>query len=657
MEKKLLNAEDTAKTLEGMSQRSSDGAEYVELKQPTKSDELTRLSERWRREPSRAGENVDCKEVEELINFFERERSELEMYFDYKMQQLLRGTSSQIERDESEEELMEETLESERKHLKDQFHLKPMRATQKVRRGGENPGRESGTNYGENIEGTVQKGDNEKQKRDLTVKNDESPRGSYFNFRLEDAERSLATLRDEFKDIVARTGKFMKQEDSIHSAEPGGRLEKMFRGSVAQKKNEAVRGKLEVAKSKKGSQLENLIARLSKAEENLESLQTELTKRKESEKDSRRLIEDIEEKLNSEYEIKLRNEILREKEECTRFKMEMEERLRKQKHDFEERLNLQLNNAETRLTKLNAEVQQKDRMEKENRDTIIKLEGKLQEERQLRHIAERELKLKKAECSLEESLNRDENERLRNEAVGLREEIKQKNKEMTNLRKIIERELHRDNKERFECIDGKDMMECSHQGVLGHAIVFPEEVKENIQENTRGIQDKGKVMDKDLIAIDTEEHEVKRFEFDGLRREIEEKNKEIDRLLSIKQNNERKILSLARRLEKRANGDSKGANSIRRRHFKKVISPELSNKTSSDDGDRQSERNSWNLEGSLLDFEAGTFKADGRNIAEERRKIFIFVTFEKQDEQGILGLLNSVFPRQKVTPTIRVLLT
>ena len=642
-----------------MSQKSSEGGEYVELKQTAKSDELTRLSERWRREPSKNGENVDSEEVEELINFFERERSELEMHFDYKMQQLLRGTSSQIERDASEEELMEETLESEGKHLKDQFRLKPMRPTRKLRRGGENPGRERGTNYGENIEGTIQKGENEKQKIDLTVKNDESQLGSYFNFRLEDAERSLGTLRDEFKDIVARTGKFMMQEDGIHSAEPGGRLDKMFRESVAQKKNEAVRGKLQVAKSKKGSQLENLIARLSKTEENLESLQTELTKRKESEKDSRRLIEDIEEKLNSEYEIKLRNEILHEKEEYTRVKMEMEERLRKQKHDFEERLNLQLNNAETRLTKLNAEVQQKDRMEKENRDTIIKLEGKLKEERQLRHIAERELKLKKAECSLEESLNRNENERLRNEAVGLREVIRQKGKEMTNLRKIIERELHRD-KERFECIDGidgKDMMECSHEGVQGHAIVFPEELKENIQENTRRTQDKGKVTDKDLIAIDKEGLEVKCFEFDGLRREIEEKNKEIDRLLSIKQNNELKILSLARRLEKRTKGDNKGANSIRRRHIKKVVSPELSNKTSSDDGDRRSARNSWNHEGSLLEYEADTLNADGGNTVEERRKILIFVTFEKPDEQGILGLLNSVFPRQKVTPTIRVLLT
>ena len=655
----MLNAEDKAKTRGGMNHKSSEGGEYVELKQTAKSDELTRLSERWRREPSKNGENVDSEEVEELINFFERERSELEMHFDYKMQQLLRGTSSQIERDASEEELMEETLESEGKHLKDQFRLKPMRPTRKLRRGGENPGRERGTNYGENIEGTIQKGENEKQKIDLTVKNDESQLGSYFNFRLEDAERSLGTLRDEFKDIVARTGKFMMQEDGIHSAEPGGRLDKMFRESVAQKKNEAVRGKLQVAKSKKGSQLENLIARLSKTEENLESLQTELTKRKESEKDSRRLIEDIEEKLNSEYEIKLRNEILHEKEEYTRVKMEMEERLRKQKHDFEERLNLQLNNAETRLTKLNAEVQQKDRMEKENRDTIIKLEGKLKEERQLRHIAERELKLKKAECSLEESLNRNENERLRNEAVGLREVIREKDKEMTNLRTIIDRELHRD-KERFECIDGidgKDMMECSHEGVQGHAIVFPEELKENIQENTRRTQDKGKVTDKDLIAIDKEGLEVKCFEFDGLRREIEEKNKEIDRLLSIKQNNELKILSLARRLEKRTKGDNKGANSIRRRHIKKVVSPELSNKTSSDDGDRRSARNSWNHEGSLPEYEADTLNADGGNIVEERRKILIFVTFEKPDEQGILGLLNSVFPRQKVTPTIRVLLT
>ena len=206
-----------------MSQKSSEDGEYVELKQTAKSDELIRLSERWRREPSKDGE---------LMNFFERERSELEMYFDYKMQQLLRGNSSQIERDASEEELMEETLESEGKDLKDQFRLKPMRPTQKLRRGGENPGRESGTNYGENIEGTIQKGENEKQKIDLTVKNDESQLGCYFNFRLEDAERSLETLRDEFKDIVAQTGKFMMQEDGIQSAEPGGRLEKKCLGKV-----------------------------------------------------------------------------------------------------------------------------------------------------------------------------------------------------------------------------------------------------------------------------------------------------------------------------------------------------------------------------------------------------------------------------------------
>ena len=671
----------TSLTLGRMNQKGGEPVKHPEFdsKHTATFEELTSPFGKWQKQPSVSRGNVDSEEIDELLTFFERERFELELYFENKMQQFLQGiqSSNHTEGEETKEEgtpvfeeiltkrnmPMGECLEDEEKCLKDQLFLKSIRGTKELQNMAKTFEQEDRTSYGDDLEGIVHEVVSENQQLDTTRKNDQSQLDSYFNLRLEASERNLQSLNDEFKRNVVITRPLMVTEGHGNVAKTEGRVitqyPKIFiREMSHERKEEARREKPEiVTKSKKGKrQLEQFVHRLREAEENLESLQIEVRNRIESARHSRRKIEAFTEKLKSECEMKLRSQILCVKEESRREIIEMEERFRKEKHDIEEGLTLKLTQAETGLKKLKAEGQQKDRMEKENRDTIIKLEGKLQEERQLRHVAERELKLKKAE----ESLKRNENEQLRNEVVGLRREITQKDKELKSLREMMERESNRDTEGTLGSIRGKGLVEFQNEKISVETFALPREIKDDIAEITQELEGRGKEKEEDQIDLNASAQEGQRYEVDSLRQEIEDKSKEIERLLAIKQDNELKILNLARRLEKRGKGCSKGIDLRSKKYANHIASPELSNKTSSDDGDRTSARTSWYLEGSLLGWEAGTLKADqGKVISsvDNRRKLLISVTFEKHDEPGILGLLMALLPRQKVTPTIRVSMT
>ena len=614
------------------------------------SEDPSHTAEEWRMVQSVNFGKSEERFKEESTHFSEPERKALLMYFEVKMEELLRGISSRQMGAEGAmrdvklglENMITTRMQDEEKRLTDQLRSK------------------WGTRLKQVDEELGRKAVGNKTEMEEKLKRDESRLEGSFNPRLEEAEMSLQILKDEFKTHEAERRAIIRKQSQGLITEPGERLEaefqKILRKDMSYEKKEAAREKSEsVTKVKKDKrQLEkNFFLRLTDAETNLQLFKTELQQMIEMEKENRRKLAELEEKLKSEYQAMIRRQISHEKEEARREKAKMEERFLEEKAHLEESFKRKLSEAETGLKRLKAELQQRERMEKENRGTIMKLEARLQEERQLRLDAERDLQRKKTEFSDEQFLNRNENERLRNEIEGLRREIE-------NKREIAERELEQKKAKCFkeECLNTNED-ESVRNEVDAHRQDNEEKVYTEIQRR--------KVNNTSERSLNTNENECLRDEVDTLRREIEEKNKEIERLLGVKKDNELRVLSLARRLEKRLDKrtkrNSKDADSRRRKYEGQIDSPErLSNKTTSEEGEKRSSRNSWDLEGSLPALGDVALKTDRLTndcnavlpVAEETRKILVFVTFEKRNEQGILRFLTSLLPRQNFVSTVRV---
>lgn len=637
-----------------MNRKNSHSEQYsdVNLMKIASFENPSHTAEEWRIVQSVNSGKSEELFKEEPTHFSEPERKALVMYFEVKMEELLREISSRqmgaegTMRDEKLEfeNMLTTGMQDEGKRLTDQLRSKWATRLKQV---------------DEELEREAVGKKTEMEKK---LKKDESRVEGSFNLRLKEAEMSLQILKDEFKTHEGKRRAIIGKQSQDMITEPGERLEaefqKILRKDMSYEKKEAAREKSETeTKVKKDKrQLEkNFFLRLTEAETNLRLLKTEVQQMIETEKENRRKLAELEEKLKSEYQAIIRRQISHEKEEARRDKVKMEERFLKEKVRLEESFNRKLSEAETGLKRLKAELQQRERMEKENRDTIMKLEAKLQEERQLRLDAERELQRRKTEFSTEQFLNRNENERLRNEIEGLRREIE-------NKREIVERELEQKKVKCFkeECLNTNE----------------DENVRNEVDAHRHDNEDKGnteneikrrEVKNTSERSLNANENECLRDEVDTLRREIEEKNKEIEKLLGVKKDNELKVLSLARRLEKRlekrTKRDSKEADSRRRKYDGQIDSPErLSNKTTSEEGEKRSSRNSWDLEGSLPTLGDVALRTDRLTndcnavlpVAEETRKILVFVTFEKRNERGILRFLTSLLPRQNFISTVRV---
>lgn len=648
-----------------MSQKSYEARKYpaAEFVNTASSEEVSQPSTKCRVDPcvrdTRDSSRKEEDFKDELMHVFERERAELEMYFENKMDELLRAEISNRGM-EFEEAVMEKTLALENMFAKRMAQsLQDGKKRLKERLLGfnldEKFGRE-GSELKENLD--VMKQDAVRAERinmQGKEKEDESQLENNFTLRLEDAEVSLQMLKDEFKSNVAKRRAIMGKQSRCIVTDSGEKLEaeyqNVFRKDMSHEKKEAAREKSEAETKfkKEKRQLESFFLRLTETEAVVQDLKNESEKRIEMEKERRRKIVELEEKLKGDYEVMLSRQISHEKEEARRNKIEIDERFRKEKLQLEENFNLKLCESESALKKLRAELQQRERIEREHRDTIMKLEAKLQEERQIRLIVGRELQTKKAEFATEESLNRNENRRLRNEIDRLRREIEQRDKE--TKREVVE-----------ELQQGSATLTAQKNESLGVEVDSPQKIKEEIVESE--IQ-KEKVRNRSNESLNVNENEHCKDEIEALRAEVEEKNKKIERLLGIKQENELKILNLAKRLERRARRSSKQADARRRQIDSQIESPELSNKTTSEDGEKIFERNSWDLEGSLRDWEDTTLKScrgvRERNtvvpfVKETSRKMLVVVTFEKRIEQGILRLFSSLFPREIITPTIRVVM-
>ena len=148
-------------------------------------------------------------------------------------------------------------------------------------------------------------------------------------------------------------------------------------------------------------------------------------------------------KLEAEYQAMVRGEVSNEKQEAARERSELEARFHREKLELEKSYNIRLTEAEAKLQTLKAEfeaniTEERMRMEKQSQDNGRDLDAKLQEERRLRHDKERELELDREKYSMENSLNKKENERLRKDADALRREIDKKKRENLQLKSLEE---------------------------------------------------------------------------------------------------------------------------------------------------------------------------------------------------------------------------
>ena len=168
----------------------------------------------------------------------------------------------------------------------------------------------------------------------------------------------------------------------------------------------------------------------------------EIEKKNMDEKSSKEKTE-LKRNLEAKYQAIVRKEVANEKKEAVQERSELEARFFREKSELENCYTLKLTEAETSLQKLKAEfetnlAEERMQMEKQRQDNIRELDAKLKEERQLRHDKENELEQQKEIRSNEDSLNKKENERLRNDIDALRREIDDKNRETMQLKSMEE---------------------------------------------------------------------------------------------------------------------------------------------------------------------------------------------------------------------------
>ena len=169
----------------------------------------------------------------------------------------------------------------------------------------------------------------------------------------------------------------------------------------------------------------------------------EIEKKNMDEKLSKEKIE-FKENLEAEYQAMVRKEVAHEKKEAVQERSELETRFYREKLELENCYTLKLTEAETSLQKLKAEfeanlAEERMRMEKQRQDNIREIDAKLKEESQLRHDKEKELEQQKEIYANEDSFNKKENERLRNDIDALRREVDDKNRENMQLKSMEEK--------------------------------------------------------------------------------------------------------------------------------------------------------------------------------------------------------------------------
>ncbi|KAL9987731.1 hypothetical protein ACROYT_G002084 [Oculina patagonica] len=369
------------------------------------------------------------------------------------------------------------------------------------------------------------------------------------------------------------------------------------------------------------------------------------------------------------------------------FKNKMEERLRAFKSREMEWEEVSRAEKEELGNKM---AREKMEMQKHFADAISKLTHSFNEERkQLEQCHEEQLKdlrkklgtgpeqvdgkYVKDDLELKEKLGDEHQEMLMKETSHEKQEVLREKSEIKA----------RFNKEKFELEKNFNSLLTEAEASL-HKVRT--ELKESLQmekENQKKIIDlESKLKDEKQQRIDVEreleqekkrysseeslnkkEHEQLRSNVDELRKEIEEKNSEMKRLLEANQESNLKIRALTRHLQKRVKRNSEGG-SVRSHDCEEAREGE--GHTTAEGSSNSARTNGSDLPGRLRDVETSPVDTENTivkvynskmRLIDERRKILVFVTFEKRPEQGLYRFLNALLPKQPKSCTVRVLMT
>ena len=367
------------------------------------------------------------------------------------------------------------------------------------------------------------------------------------------------------------------------------------------------------------------------------------------------------------------------------FKTKMEERFRafrSRQMEWEEALRMEKEELGNKMAK------EKMEMQRHFADAISKLTHSFNKERkQLEQCYEEQLKdlrkkLKtgqkpmdgkyaKDELELRERLGDEDHvtlmkETSTHEALREKSEIKARlNKEKFELEKNFnslltetEANLHT---VRIELKESMQMEKEHQKTILDLESKLNEEKQQRLGVERELEQEKAKYSSKE--AMSKKENEQLRSKVDELRREVEEKNSEMKRLLEANQESNLKIRALTRHLQKRVKRNS--GSSVKSQEYEEA--KESEGHAAAEGRSNSPQTSTSDQQGKLAEVETCAVDTAENTIVkvydskmrliDERRKILVYVTFEKRPEQGLQRILNALLPKQPSSSTIRVLMT
>ena len=245
------------------------------------------------------------------------------------------------------------------------------------------------------------------------------------------------------------------------------------------------------------------------------------------------------------------------------------------------------------------------------------------------------------------------------EAMREKSEIKARfNKEKFELEKNFnfllteaEASLHR---ARAELKESLCMERESQKKIADLEVKLKEERQQRISLEKDFEEEKTKYHNED--CLNKKENAQLKSEVEVLRQEIEEKNREIKSLVEANKEGNLKIRTLTRHLQKRAKRNSEEGS---------VKSQESEGRATLEDRANAVQTNTWDIQGNPR---AGDIRAvESENtivkvydskmrLIDEKKRILVFVTFEKRPGQGLSRFLGALLPKQPISSTVRVLM-
>lgn len=364
------------------------------------------------------------------------------------------------------------------------------------------------------------------------------------------------------------------------------------------------------------------------------------------------------------------------------FKSKMEERM----HGFRSRQMEREEASRTEKEKLGSKMaKEKEEMQKQFADAMSKRTHSFSEERkhieqcyedQVKQLKDKlalvqkrgDGKFEKERLELKEKLEAEYQVMLTKEVMyekqeGMRERSEMKarfNKEKFELEKNFNQQLTEAEtslqKVRNELKESMRMEKESQERIVELEVKLKEERQQKLDVESEIDQIKEKYSNTE--ALNKGENEKLRSKIDVLREEIQSKNIEIKRLQEANQESNTKIRALTRHLQKR----------VKRNSEVSVKSQEYEEGKDSEDRSSANtvQSSAWNQQGSPRALGSPTLETDKmikvydsklRLNPDERKRILVYVTFEKQPDQGIYRILNAILPKQPVSSTVRVLMT